>query len=186
MGYVLFFSGTRIRRTVTVEASNLNYMLYKIAKSSSSSRTSTAASNRSTLFGSRRRWSDKCIITMNGLVQQQGTRRSINGKLSLVHCLILNQSISLWGWKELGWLDWKKFVTYFHITRPSVKVQMQVLNLSKLPKFVLNLLFCSLFVYVGHKNYPTFNSCPDMLRMNRTMNRCEKYTNIARPWYLYL
>ena len=37
---------------------------------------------------------------------------------------------------------------------------MQVLNLSKSSKFVLDVLFRSLFMYVGHKNYPTFNRYP--------------------------
>lgn len=62
--------------------------------------------------------------------------------------------------------------TYFHITRPTVKVQMQVLNLSKLSKFILHILLCSLFVYVGHKNYPTFNSCPE-IQNEWNEDRCE-------------
>jgi hypothetical protein len=38
-----------------------------------------------------------------------------------------------------------------------IKVQIQVLNFSKL---ILDVLFRSLFMYVGHKNYPPFDHCP--------------------------
>ena len=37
---------------------------------------------------------------------------------------------------------------------------MQVLNLSKPSKSILDVLFRSFFMYVGYKNYPTFNRCP--------------------------
>jgi hypothetical protein len=36
---------------------------------------------------------------------------------------------------------------------------MQVLNFSKPSKFILDVLFRSLFMYVGHKNYPAFDRC---------------------------
>ena len=36
---------------------------------------------------------------------------------------------------------------------------MQILNLSKPSEFILDVLFRSLFMYVGHENYPTFNRC---------------------------
>jgi len=48
------------------------------------------------------------------------------------------------------------YTTYLHITGAAVKVQMQILDLSKLSKLVLNILFCRLLVYVCDQDNPSF------------------------------
>ena len=59
---------------------------------------------------------------------------------------------------------------------------MQVLNFSKPSKFILDVLFRSLFMYVGHKNYPPFDRCPTI--QNEWHNENVKDTLTSRSLYI--
>ena len=48
------------------------------------------------------------------------------------------------------------YTTYLHITGAAVKVQMQILDLSKLSKLILNIFFCRLLMYVCDQDNPPF------------------------------
>ena len=61
--------------------------------------------------------------------------------------------------------------THLDVSRPSIQVQMQVLELAVFAKLVLDVLFGSFFVHACHDDYPPFNGCV----ANRGM--CEMTSN---------
>jgi hypothetical protein len=48
------------------------------------------------------------------------------------------------------------YTTYLYITSAAVKVQMQILDLSKFSKLILNIFFCRLLVYICDQDNPSF------------------------------
>lgn len=72
--------------------------------------------------------------------------------------------------------------THLDITRPPIKVQVQILDLSKVCKLVLQILFGRLLVNVGHKYDPSLDrwetinaSGPGYLRL---IDVAETYTSL--------
>jgi hypothetical protein len=56
------------------------------------------------------------------------------------------------------------YTTYLDITRPAIQVQMQILDLSKIGKLVVQVLLASFFVYVRDDDNPALDR-PDRCRI---------------------
>lgn len=50
-------------------------------------------------------------------------------------------------------------MTHLHVACPTIKVEMQVFYLSKLSKFVRNIVLGRLFVHICYEHYPSFHGC---------------------------
>lgn len=48
-------------------------------------------------------------------------------------------------------------LTYLHVTRPPVKIQVKVLDLAEICKFIGDIFFSCLLMNIGNENYPSFD-----------------------------
>ena len=127
---------------------------------SSSSAWTRTTSTSSTLLGTRWRGPDECIVAQYRVLQQLGPGSTINRCLRLCHSFVFHQGISLDRIERRmvstsGGTKYHELL-YLDIASPTIEIEVEVFNLSKLCELVGDVLLCGFFMHVGHQHNPSF------------------------------